>query len=387
MTTARRLAVLTGLYAAQGLPYGFFTQALPAVLRERGVSLEIIGATALLALPWVLKAVWAPLVERTLSLRTWALGLQGVSIVGALGLAVINPTASLVVLSVAVLAANMVSATQDIATDGLAVATLTPEERGWGNGLQVGGYRVGMIVGGGALLIVYDKVGWTPTVLIMAALLVMCSLPLLLSEVGRTSLPIEGRPFGWDWFRLAGAWPWLAVLVAFKLGDYLVQGMLRPWLVDLGTSLSELGVLFGGVGFTAGLLGALAGGALIEPLGRKRALVGFGVLQTAALAGYALSAALGGTGIWIAVAAEHFLGGCATAALFTCMMDASRPERGATDYTLQASVVVAASMAAAGLSGVVAGQVGYTALFAIGAALSLLAPVLAAIVCPPAHNA
>ena len=64
---------------------------------------------------------------------------------------------------VAVMLLNLIAATQDIATDGLAVALLAPAERGLANGVQVAGYRVGMIIGGGALLGVYDASGWTRT--------------------------------------------------------------------------------------------------------------------------------------------------------------------------------------------------------------------------------
>jgi hypothetical protein len=51
-----------------------------------------------------------------------------------------------------VLLINLLAATQDVATDGLAVDLLTSAERGWGNGVQVAAYRVGMILGGGLML-------------------------------------------------------------------------------------------------------------------------------------------------------------------------------------------------------------------------------------------
>ena len=56
----RWLTVLGSLYFSQGLPMGFFTQALPVVLRERGVDLAAVGAVNLLAAPWALKFLWSP---------------------------------------------------------------------------------------------------------------------------------------------------------------------------------------------------------------------------------------------------------------------------------------------------------------------------------------
>ena len=70
-------------------------------------------------------------------------------------LASVGPGGSLRPLLGAVVLLNLLAATQDIATDGLAVDMLEPPERGLANGVQVAGYRVGMIVGGGALLILF----------------------------------------------------------------------------------------------------------------------------------------------------------------------------------------------------------------------------------------
>ena len=297
---------------------------------------------------------------------------------GVCVLAALDPAKAPLVLAGAVLFTNLVAATQDIATDGLAVRTLDHAERGWGNGIQVGGYRVGMILGGGALLVVYDKVGWTVAMLGLAALLALSSVPLWRSDAGRERVPSSGG-FDFDWLLRRGALPWVAVLFAFKFGDYLAGGMLRPWLVDLELSKTSIGTMMGGGGFVAGLVGALAGGALVARLGRVPSLVAFGLAQAAGSAAYALAwLAPSLPVLWGAVMVEHLFGGLATAALFTAMMDASRPERAATDYTLQASLVVLAGGLGASLSGFVAEHIGYVGCFALGAVLALLAPLFAA---------
>lgn len=380
-TSRRTLGLLTTLYLAQGLPFGFFTQALPVLMREMGVSLEGIGLTSLLAAPWALKFLWAPLVERWSSRRRWLMSLVGAAAVVSAGVALVDPTTALWAVLVGVFLVNLVAATQDIATDGLAITLLPPEQRGLANGVQVAGYRVGMVIGGGFLLIAFDVIGWTATMLVMSGLLVVCVLPLLASpEVGAEPTGgggSEGHP--WSWLQLDGAWAWGGVLMSFKLGDYLVASMVRPWLVDLGVTKAEIGVLMGMGGFGAGLFGALMGGALVQPLGRRRALVWFSLLQASGLASYAVVAAVGGGMplLWGAVLWEHWVGGMATAALFTAMMDASRLEEAGTDYTVQASIVVLASFVGSALSGFVAGAVGYEATFTLGACVALTAPVLA----------
>ena len=389
MTAPRRAALLalTGLYFAQGLPYGFFTQALPALLRQLGMSLEDIGLASLLAAPWALKFLWAPVLDRVGTARRWILALQAIAALSVAALALTPPVegASLGPLLVAVLVVNFVAATQDVATDGLAVSTIPPAARGLANAVQVGGYRVGMILGGGLLLVLHGSLGWTGTLLSLAALLLLGTAPLLgAPDLGTRRLP-PADPMPWSWVLRPGALAWTALLVAWKLGDYLVSGMLRPWFVDLGLDLADIGVLLGTGGFVAGLLGAVAGGLVVDRVPRVPALVVASLLQVSGVAAYALAAALV-TGpldapsavLWASVLYEHFVGGVATAALFTAMMDASRVEHAGTDYTIQASIVVFASMGAASVSGYGAAALGYPGLFAMGAALALLAPLLLA---------
>src|SRR5689334_5689906 len=86
----RKIALLFALYFAEGLPFGFQSTALPAYLREAGVSLVGIGFVGALSLPWLLKPLWAPLVDRYGSIRfgrrkTWILPMQaGLAITCAL---------------------------------------------------------------------------------------------------------------------------------------------------------------------------------------------------------------------------------------------------------------------------------------------------------------
>lgn len=387
MRTSTKLGLLGTLYLSQGLPFGFFTQALPALLRKEGVSLSLIGLASLLTLPWALKFLWAPLVDRGVSSRWgrrrgWILPLQGLTIVAMGSLALFDWKGGMVWVLGAFLLANLLAATQDIATDGLAVDLLRPEERGLGNGVQVAGYRVGMIIGGGVLLVVFSHLGWRWTFLLMALCLGLATVPTLLYKEPR-ALPVsaqerveQGSMWSmWTSFvKQPGVAGWIVVILLYKGGDALATGMLRPFLVDLGLGLGQIGWLLGTAGFTAGLLGALAGGWGVQRLGRRRALLGFGLLQAFAVSLYILPA-LGATQMWLLYAVctiEHFAGGMATAALFTIMMDLCRPTQAATDYTIQASLAVVAKGVASMLSGASAANLGYAAHFGFSALFCLV---------------
>lgn len=375
-----KYGLLAALYFSQGLPFGFFTQAMPVLLREQGYSLVDIGLLSFLALPWALKFVWAPVVDGWYSQalgrrRSWLLPLQGLAVLALVALSEVGLEGGVVWLLIGVFVINLLSATQDIATDGLAIDLLEPHERGFANGLQVAGYRVGMILGGGVLLFTFDRLGLARTFQVMAGSIALASVPVL--ALRETTPPADAavasvRP--WTFFRHRKALPILALLCIYKAPDALATSMLRPFLSDAGLDLDEIGWLLGTVGFVSGLLGAVAGGALVTPLGRRRALLLFGVLQGASLAGYAYAALVPSPELlpWVC-GAEHFAGGMATAALFTCMMDWCARENSATDYTIQASAVVIATIGAGALGGFSATELGYATHFLLAIGLSALA--------------
>ncbi|MBA2321942.1 MAG: MFS transporter, partial [Deltaproteobacteria bacterium] len=185
-----RLGLLASLYFSQGLPFGFFTLALPVVLRARGIDLHLLGASSLLLAPWSLKFLWAPVIDRFGTRRQWIVPLQLLTVAVLVGLASTDPASEVLALSVGLFLLSVCASTQDVATDGLAVALLPEEERGFGNGLQVGAYRFGMIAGGAAIPAVYVSFGPSVAFLAMAGALALATIPVaLVAEAPRVRLP------------------------------------------------------------------------------------------------------------------------------------------------------------------------------------------------------
>lgn len=386
-----KILVLVGLYFSQGIPFGLFSQALPVLLREQQASLSAIGFSSLLALPWGLKFLWSPWVDRALPglprRKGWLVPLQLVTMAVLAVLSQANIEASLVPFLVGILVVNALNATQDIATDGLAVEILAVDERGLGNSLQVGGYRVGMIFGGGGALWMIDRLGWSTGLLACVAALAAGLLPLLLTRETRHAPPVaegadrDGRGFETllSYATTPGAGTIVVLLVAFKFGDAFAAGMLRPLLVDGGLTKADIAVIVGGAGFTGGLLGALLGGAVASVMHRRRAILLGVIAQTGGVLLYlvlALQPVTYELTTWM-VGTEHFVGGVATVVLFTCMMDWCREAHTGADYTILASVVVISTGVAAALSGVSAELLGYPGHFALSAVLSLVGGVWA----------
>lgn len=400
------VVLLSALYFAQGLPYGFFTQALPVVLRESGYSLIEISATGVLFLPWALKFLWAPVVDRYGTRRRWLLTLQLTSAAIALLLAGLDLSSTLRWLLLGVAAINVVSATQDIATDGLAIHLLGSRQRGLGNGIQVGAYRLGMIAGGGGLLWLFSLAGWRVLFIAMAVVLALTTIPvwflprrpaLVVDDDVPGSPESSGAPTAsgpprspessrsparataaamtraWlDRLRRPGMITFIALIAGFKFGDSMGSSMVGPFMTDSGLTLDQIAVVKGVLSSVGALGGAAAGAAIAYRYGRRRALLLGGVTQTASLALYlAAAAGVGGFGLIVTASlAEHIFGGAATVALFTLMMDASEKRYAGSDYTLLACAVVIVQGIAGFAAGVVGQVFGYPVLFGTSLVLS-----------------
>jgi PAT family beta-lactamase induction signal transducer AmpG len=382
-----KLTLLATLYVSQAVPLGFFIVAMPAILRSRGLPLERVGLLSALAAPFLLKFLWAPLLDRWGSarhghFRSWILPLQALAVATVVVIAFLDLDTQFAALAAAGGLFLLLAATQDVATDGLAVRTLAPGERGPGNGIQVGGYYLGQIVGGGVLLLLFHRFGWTPAVLAMAAVLALPLVPALRFREPASppaARAVDLRALG-RFFTRPGTAAWLPVLLLFRTGETMALTMFNPMLVDLGFSLADIGLLLGVASSLGSLGGALLGGLLVRRLGRRRSLIAFAVLQGAGVALLALPALAGGgaSAVYGATVACAFAGGLGTAALYTAMMDRSTGAAAATDFSVQQALAAVGPLLAATLSGWSAAALGYPLHFALCAGVALLSALLVA---------
>ncbi|MEM7796819.1 MAG: MFS transporter [Cyanobacteria bacterium P01_C01_bin.118] len=373
--TWRKMGLLGSLYVAQHIPLTFVYEALPVFLRQQNVSLKTLGLLQLLALPLVFKFLWSPLIDRYGvtrwgHYRFWILCFQiGLGVAIAL-LAFLNITQQFIFLLLGLLLVSLLSASQDIATDALAIGLLSPAERGFGNGIQRGGNSLGAIIGGGGMLLLLSYWGWRTTLLAMATVLLLAIIPIARHRervVKSTTLSSPNFRRLISVYRRPGMGRWLIILTLYGIGPYMALTMFRPLLVDLGLSIGEIGLLLGVVSYGAGLLGAVVAGLNISRLSRKQALVSFSALQGIAIAAYCLPV-LGFTQLsllYLVATVAQFINGMAMTALFTVMMDKSDAATAGTDYTVQSSVVYISGILGATFSGVIAEALGYQGVFSV----------------------
>jgi PAT family beta-lactamase induction signal transducer AmpG len=373
------VALLMGF--SSGLPLLLTISVLQAWMKEEGVDLTVIGLMALVGLPYTLKFIWAPLLDRfTLSLfgkpflgrrRGWLLMAQIAVTLSIAGLGFTRPAESPWMVAFAALLVTFFSASQDIVIDAYRREDLPDSELGLGSSLYVNGYRVGMLLASGGGLIMADHVSFTWVYLIMASCMSVGILTTLLSP--EPPVP-EGTPKSLgeaviqpfrEYFGRQDAWLILTFILLYKLGDTMASAMTTPFYLDIGFSKTEIGTVVKLFGFWATIAGGLLGGLLMLSLRIYRSLWIFGILQALSTAGFALLARLGYTlaGLAGVIAFENLTSGMGTAAYVAFMASLANKKFTATQYALLSGLMGVPRVLAAAPTGFLAEILGWTGFF------------------------
>jgi len=386
-----KMAALLLLGFSSGLPLLLTSRTLQAWMTMEQVNLSAIGAFSLVGLPYSLKFLWAPLLDRFVPpffgrRRGWLALSQGAIALALLALGVQNPQQGLQGVAIAAVLVALLSATQDIAADAYRTDVLTPREMGAGAAIFVLGYRGALLIAGGAALVLADRFTWPVTYSMMAVLMAGCILlswlapeptapqqpPASLSEA--VWLPFKDFLDRYHWQRGLAI---LAFIVLYRLGDSMVNNMALPFLLQTGFSQTEVGAIQGVMGLIATIVGSLTGGAILSQIGIGRSLWVFGGLQALSNVAYLILAWVGknATAMVLAINVENFCGGLATAGFTAFLMSLCNARFSATQYALLSSLMAVSRDLFSAPSGALAQQLGWPGFFllTIGAALPGLA--------------
>jgi len=376
------IAALMGF--ASGLPLLLTGSVLQAWMKDEGVDLGTIGLFALVGLPYTLKFLWAPLMDRFTPnglgrRRGWLLICQLALIAALILLSLSEPASDPLWLAVAALLVTFFSASQDIVIDAYRREALADDEQGLGASLYVNGYRVGMLLASGGGLILADHMSFAQVYLLMAAFMLLGVATTVFAPEPR---PAEGvpttlreavvQPF-LEYFQRRDAMAILAFILLYKIGDTMASHMTTPFYLDVGFSKTEIGTVVKLFGFWATVLGGLLGGLLIMRLGIYRALWGFGILQGVSTAGFAWLALIGASvpGLAAVISFENLTGGMGTAAYIAYMASLTNKKFTATQYALLSSLMGVPRVIAAAPTGYVADAAGWVAFFVLCAVVAV----------------
>jgi PAT family beta-lactamase induction signal transducer AmpG len=386
VTKRKVLFWIAVLYFAEGLPFGIAYDVWPVFFRVHGVSLREIGLMSLLSLPWTWKLLWAPLVDRYGNRQHWITAC--LFVLGATTLAILPQDASQpsFLMWSLLLLFTTASATQDIAVDAYAVDVSTPKTIGSINGTKVAWARVAMFVGGGGFLILADYTGWgllwialSVTFLGLALVAWMSPrVPLEASERRHVLAPVLRWLLRWEMV------PVVLFVLLFKVGDSTLGRMVKPFWVDRGYSLTEIGAISVTLGVVLTILGALAGGWIVNRIGIFRSLLWLGLAQLVSNLGYVVVAAvdLPRESIYVASVIESFTQGLGTAAFLSFLMNLCDKEHAATQYAILSALFALTRDVAGAFTGIGVESLGYAVFFSITTALALPALSLLPLIRP-----
>jgi MFS transporter, putative signal transducer len=361
-TTWTVLGLLAGLYAAQSVTGSMVQTALPVVLRDADMPLDQIGYLAVLFLPWALKFLWAPLVDKFLTERSWILVCQGGIILCFLAAMALPPQTHMAWLAGVLLAMGVFAATQDVATDSLAVRASDADSRGLASGASTAGAYLGFLIGGGLWLTV----------------------PFFLS-IGLAE-PREKRAVGAHRVGLRTTFgnraltQGLIFLVVYQVGIRMGSSLTGPYLVDKGIALDMIGLLRGAGGAVAGFIASSLGALVVQTAGITRSIVIAAILNVALLAALAVVEFIGTVSPTLAVSILLLQVGAVAfsfVALYAAMMNWCNPDQTATDFAALQSIDAILAIAAASVAGVLGKAYGYGWLFSASAVFILVAILLA----------
>lgn len=389
----RRMLVVFMLGFSSGLPFALIGGTLQAWFKTSGASMALIGFTTLIGQPYTYKWLWSPLLDKYAPTtlidrrRSWMLLMQLLIIGLIITMAMFNPQAmvhifkwDIPVLLLLGLFLSTCSATQDVAIDAYRIEILKHDERGLGSALGTEGYRLAMIASGGFALILADRVGWQATYLYMSAFMLIGVIATFIAPTVQqsTDKSTENLPkliitsFK-DFLLRKRAWLILLLVVLYKLGDAFSHTLSSPFLLDIGFTLTDVGMINKVLGVIATLIGVFVGGVLMTRIGLYRALLTFGILAAITNLSYMLLAAVGKNFNLAcgAVLIENICAGMGTAAFVALLMSLCSKNYTATQFALLSSLSAVARTFVGPISGRMVEDVGWTTFYGFSAIMAI----------------
>ena len=386
----RRVGITLVLGFSSGLPLALSGSTLQAWMATLHVNIETIGIFSLVGLPYSLKFLWAPFMDRYVPpflgrRRGWILLAQLALALLLVLMAFTDPLTQLWSMGVLAFALAFASASQDISYNAYFTDILRPSERGLGAAVQAGGYRLAMIVAGAVVLILSDRIGWRNSYLLMALLMLLAMIPSVIgpeaehpAATPRTLTEAVVTPILEFVARRGMLWL-LLLVVLYKFGNWFSGLLTNAFLIEgVHFTATDVGVVNKGFGLAATIAGVFLGGFLMTRLRLFRALLYFGVLQAASILTFLALSLIGHSyvGLVVAVGVENLAWGMGTAAFLAYLMALCDHRYTAFQFALLSALDSISRVFLGPPGGYVAAHWGWSAVFLISALLAIPGLVL-----------
>lgn len=347
-----RMLVIFFLGVSSGIPLLITGSTLQAWMTDEKVDLAVIGMFSLVGLPYTVKFLWAPALDRYVPpflgrRRGWIFIFQILLMFAIGAFYYVKPAESPWAIAFLAVVVSFLSASQDVVVDAYRRELLRDEELGFGSSLAVNGYRLGMLISGAFALFLADRIPWNYVYLLMAATLFLGMITTLLAPnpAGLIVPPQSLReaviePFT-DYFSRRGAFEILAFILLYKIGDVMAANMTTPFILKMGFTKTELAVVAKTFGILATIGGSLVGGVILVKLGLYKSLWIFGILQAISTLAFSALASMGAQySILVStITFENLTSGMGVSAFTAFMASLCNKKFTATQYALLSSLM------------------------------------------------
>jgi MFS transporter (putative signal transducer) len=387
-----KLGIIAGLIMGQTLPGVLLYTAIPAILRKDGMALEMLWVLQLSTIPWWMKWLWAPFIDRHGLHRfgfrkSWIIPCAALALVIYGAISLTTPSTDNLMMLVGLLFIRVcVVATLDIAVDGFTIENLSGSERIYGASIfDIGNIMIGVIAIAG-LMSFYEVYGWTLTIVVAAGVFILLHVPVLfyrepprpraaiaLAQRGQkpSILRFLRRKDG----RILG-------LISFAAGfaTQFLNGVMSPFLIDRSFSVGDVGVVMGIGGLLGFPIGSMLAASLASRLGFKAALrASLFLLPLMPAPLYLLHSVSDPSRMALTIgcyAALTFIIAVPSIVFTSARFAWTSQSQASTDFTIQSSLYGVGSALSVSLAGVVAGKLGYSIFMATGLVIWTVAVVV-----------
>jgi len=374
--------LLTGF--SSGLPLLLTGSTLKFWMREEGLDLTTIGFFGLVGLPYTLKFLWAPLMDRIIPpfggrRRGWMLITQVFLMITLASMTFVQPAVDLPAIAGLCLLIAFASASQDIVLDAYRREYLTDEELGIGSSIFVNGYRIGLLASGALALVIAEYVSWPTAYFILGLFMLVGVVATVYAPEPAIETPLPSslhEAFVGPFLEFCRRPGWVSILLfilLYKIGDSMASEMLSPFWVDLEVSKPQIAAIVKTFGLVATIGGGFLAGLVIYRWGIIPSLLIFGLLQMISTVGFAVLAIVGNhlPTLTAVIAFENLTGGMGTTAFVAFMASLTDKRFTATQYALLSSIMGIPRVLAGSVTGLLATWLGWTGFFILCTLLAI----------------
>jgi len=374
----KKLFYIGFIYFFSGLPFGFFYTFIPVFFRSEGIDLKTIGLFSIAGLPWSLRLLFAPFIDRYFYKSFWmGLSLIGISI-SIFALSFFTPATLSFFIFLFFL--TFFSTLFDTASDGFVVEWIPLEILGKANGIRISAYRISLIIFGGGIVAISHYLGFKVIFYILSIVTFLSSIFLISNSFLKVSSKRFSISFASQFIeplkeilKRDKALLLLFFVLTYKIGDALLGAMVYPFWVDRGFNRLEIGLISGTLGSFFTILGSLLGGYLTSLWTIKNSLLILGFFQSFSNLGYTIASLpyLPKETVYFASLFESFSGGLGTAAFLTFLTNLCKKEFSSTQYAVFSTLFSLSLTFSRTFSGYGVSYLGYTYFFLITFFISL----------------